>query len=223
MEGSEEVAGTPPSPALAELCTSAVRDLSVDGVAVILISRGGQRVLWGSAGVMADRLEEVSALCHEGPAIDAPATGLPVLVGELTAPARTARWPLYTREASGLGISAVFAVPLRIGAISLGVLVAHRGEPGDLGTWELSRMMTAADEATGLALDTEFDAGAGTPNAIQDLGSAEIHQASGMIMVQLGIPIEAALAWLRAHAFAESRSVVDVARDVVSRAIRFEP
>ncbi|MFC7624345.1 ANTAR domain-containing protein [Microlunatus sp. GCM10028923] len=158
-----------------------------------------------------------------GPAVDATAVGLPVLVGNLAHPGRLAQWPLFVREASGLGIAAVFAVPLRIGAISLGVLVAHRGTAGDLGTWELSRLMMAADEAADLALDTAVDPGTGTPNALQDLGSAEIHQASGMVMVQLGVPIEAALARLRAYAFAEDRSVAEVARDVVSRLIRFEP
>lgn len=44
----------------------------------------------------------------------------------------------------------------------------------------------------------------------------EIHQATGMVLAQLGISAENALARLRAHAFAEQRPLVDVARAVVS-------
>ena len=50
-----------------------------------------------------------------------------------------------------------------------------------------------------------------------------VHQASGMIMIQLGVEIYEALSRLRAFAFAEGRSVTDVARDVVARALRFNP
>jgi hypothetical protein len=41
-----------------------------------------------------------------------------------------------------------------------------------------------------------------------------------MTSVQLGIPIEDALARLRAHAFGTGRRVTDVARDVVERRLR---
>jgi AmiR/NasT family two-component response regulator len=50
---------------------------------------------------------------------------------------------------------------------------------------------------------------------------AEIHQAKGMVLVQLGISAEDALARLRGHAFAEQRLLIDVARDVVTRRLVF--
>ncbi len=49
---------------------------------------------------------------------------------------------------------------------------------------------------------------------------AEVHQASGMVAVQLGVPVVDAAARLRAHAYAADRSVVDVARDIVERRLR---
>jgi len=49
---------------------------------------------------------------------------------------------------------------------------------------------------------------------------AEVHQASGMVAVQLGMEVADAEARLRAHAYAVNRSVVDVARDVVRRRLR---
>jgi AmiR/NasT family two-component response regulator len=53
-------------------------------------------------------------------------------------------------------------------------------------------------------------------------GRAELFQAQGMVMVQLGVPLTAALTRLRAHAYAENRPLTDVARDVVARRIRFD-
>ena len=52
---------------------------------------------------------------------------------------------------------------------------------------------------------------------------AQVHQATGMILVQLGVSAEAAFARLRAYAYAHDRRLGDVARDVVERRLRFEP
>jgi hypothetical protein len=50
-----------------------------------------------------------------------------------------------------------------------------------------------------------------------------VHQASGMVSVQLDISIAEALVRLRAYAFANGRPLTDVARDVVNRTLRFGP
>ena len=49
---------------------------------------------------------------------------------------------------------------------------------------------------------------------------AEVHQATGMVSAQLGVPMDEAFVRLRAHAFADRRSLRDVARDVVARRLR---
>ena len=54
-------------------------------------------------------------------------------------------------------------------------------------------------------------------------GRAEVHQATGMVLAQLGISATDALARLRAYAFVEQRLLIDVARDVVARKLRFTP
>ena len=50
---------------------------------------------------------------------------------------------------------------------------------------------------------------------------AEIHQATGMVLVQLGISATDALARLRGYAFVHRRLLLDVARDVVERRLVF--
>jgi len=52
-------------------------------------------------------------------------------------------------------------------------------------------------------------------------GRAEVHQATGMVVAQLGVSATDALARLRAYAFVEQRLLSDVAHDVVSRRLRF--
>jgi len=49
-----------------------------------------------------------------------------------------------------------------------------------------------------------------------------VHYATGMVMVQLGVDPQHALARLRAYAFAEGRTVTEVARDVVARRLSFD-
>jgi hypothetical protein len=50
-----------------------------------------------------------------------------------------------------------------------------------------------------------------------------VHQASGMIAVQLGVGVGEALVRLRAYAFANDRRLTEVAADVVGRRLRFDP
>ena len=50
---------------------------------------------------------------------------------------------------------------------------------------------------------------------------AEVHQAAGMVSVQLGISLTDALVALRARAYAQGRTIAQVAADVVARRLSF--
>ena len=52
---------------------------------------------------------------------------------------------------------------------------------------------------------------------------AEIHQATGVVSVQAAISLTDALLLLRAHAYSADRPIIDVARDVMAKALRFGP
>jgi hypothetical protein len=54
------------------------------------------------------------------------------------------------------------------------------------------------------------------------LHRAAVHQATGMVSVQLGVSMEVALLRLRAHAYASGRPLGEVAQDVVARRLRFD-
>jgi hypothetical protein len=105
----------------------------------------------------------------------------------------------------------------------LGVLDLYRLEPGALDDEQTRDAMASADMAAlmMLGLRTEPDDG-GAGWLDHAVGSrAEIHQATGMVSVQLDVSATEALARMRAHAFVQSRLLIDVARDVVARGLAF--
>ncbi|MFD0573456.1 ANTAR domain-containing protein [Kitasatospora gansuensis] len=55
------------------------------------------------------------------------------------------------------------------------------------------------------------------------LQRAVVHQATGMLSVQLALSLPQALLRLRAHAYSSGRSITDVCQDVVERRLRLEP
>lgn len=54
------------------------------------------------------------------------------------------------------------------------------------------------------------------------LEPGEVHQAVGMIMAQFEVDAEDALARLRGHAAVIDQPIIDVARAVISRKLRFQ-
>jgi hypothetical protein len=54
------------------------------------------------------------------------------------------------------------------------------------------------------------------------LSRTEVSQATGMLVAQMEVEPAEALVRLRAHAYATSRSVTDVARDILDRRLRLD-
>ncbi|MGO9148798.1 MAG: ANTAR domain-containing protein [Acidimicrobiales bacterium] len=50
-----------------------------------------------------------------------------------------------------------------------------------------------------------------------------VHQACGMVAVQLGVSLTEALIRLRAYSFANDRPIAAIAEDVVARRLHFDP
>ena len=219
-----ETAGDVPSQPqrIAELC---VQMLGVTGAGVSLVSDTGHRGVVCATDDTSRRIEELQITLGEGPCIDTIRTGAPVLVADLhdRDDVATWRWPTFMAAAADAGVRAVFAFPLRIGAINLGALDMYRSRPGPLDDDELSAALLGGEAAAiallGLetSLDGPLDDGADTGISYH----AQVHQASGMVMVQLGVTIEQAFLLLRARAFSDGRPLNEVAADVVERRLRF--
>src|SRR5438309_261706 len=155
-----------------------------------------------------ERLAELQVMLGEGPCLDVMAAGSPVLVSGLDDGDAVRRWPGFTPQAWQAGAAAVFALPLRIGAIRAGSLGLYRDAPGPLTTAELGDALIFADIATMVLLESQHLDGAaeaeggGPGGQPPDLARhrAEIDQATGMVSVQLDVAIAEAFVRLRAYA-----------------------
>jgi AmiR/NasT family two-component response regulator len=122
-------------------------------------------------------------------------------------------------------VKAVFAFPLHVGAARAGALDIYRDEPGPLSTDALTQAVTFADVAMSVLVGGQEDAGDSrtTPDLDDVLAHRlEVYQAQGMVMVDLGVTIDEAVARLRGHAYAEGRSIGDVAKDIVAGKLRLD-
>jgi hypothetical protein len=158
--------------------------------------------------------------------MEAATTGNPVLVPDLYRGVESARWPIFAAAVTEqTPVVALFALPLQWGAINLGVLDLYRTAPGGLSPVQHRDALAAMDVAALIMLGQRTDPGEHSGGWLDPAWGhrAEIHQATGMVLVQLGVSTTDALARLRAYAFVHQRLLIDVARDVVARRLVFTP
>jgi hypothetical protein len=209
---------------------ASVRALGAEGVALTLLV-GVDRLpepLWCHPELSA-RFEELQFTLGEGPGPDALRTGSPVLVPDL-ARVRPERWPALLPAARELGVHGVCCFPLGIGAIRIGVLTVLCDPDRLPDEQQYADAAALASALTVACLDGEEPDGRhnGIPRPgmavppASSLHRAAVHQATGMVSVQLSVSMEVALLRLRAHAYASERTLGDVAQDVVARRIRFD-
>ncbi|WP_322750915.1 MULTISPECIES: GAF and ANTAR domain-containing protein [unclassified Frankia] len=216
--------GSADGSAVKRLCAGAVSVLPVDGAAISLLTGLDELGSVVASDAATARLGDIQFTIGEGPCWDAIRDGRPVLVGDLTG-STGGRWPMFTAAALAADVRAVFAFPLQIGAIRLGTLGLVRAEPGGLGRGPLADALVVADIATLTLINLPADGAAGAadlPSEVCAMYRAEIHQATGMVMVQLEVSAQEALVRLRAHAFACGQTADEVARDIVARRQRLE-
>ena len=210
-----------------EICQACVAGLDVDGAVLSLLTATPARVTLWATDPTAALIEELQYDLDEGACIEAATTGRPVLVGDMDRRADTARWPMFAAAiAERTPVRALFALPLQSGSVNLGVLDLYRLRAGDLSPAQYDDALGAVAIASQMICESneKLDGDTTTGGAwLDDSFShrAEVHQATGMVLVQLGITAPEALDWLRAHAFAHQRQLIDVARDVVARRLRF--
>jgi len=205
--------------------TDVAEALGVDGVAVSLVTEAGLTELLWCSDEVTRRFEDLQLTLGEGPGADAVRTGALVWVPDL-ARVRHARWPALAMEAPDLEARAVFCFPMGIGAIRVGVLTAVRRTPGPLTPQQADDALILASALTARSLDLnsaeprlDTPAPDGSPHSLLH---AVVHQATGMLSVQLALPLPQALLRLRAHAYSSGRSITDISKDVVDRRLRLD-
>ncbi|MFI9104166.1 ANTAR domain-containing protein [Streptomyces fildesensis] len=220
--------------------------LGVDGIAISVASDGTE-LLWFSDERSA-RLDDLQFTLGEGPSVEAARDGSLNLESNLER-AFGERWPAFVPAAVDSGVLAVFAFPLRLGAICFGGMTGHRRRPGPLGEQAVADALTIADamavyllalgpretgpaalpagtgypgggDGNGIGRNTGGGLGSGFLTGFGDLHRAEVHQAAGISSVRLDVPLPEALLRLRAHAYASDRPILDVARDIIGNRLQ---
>jgi hypothetical protein len=205
------------------LCRSCVTLLpAVSGLSASVLADGSDMgvVLFASDDVAA-RLAEIQYTLGEGPCREAVLLRAPVFGADLSRERR--RWPLFSVQAAKAGVEAVYSLPLMGAGSALGTLDLYRETPGALSRVDVRTALLVADAVT-LAVIALDQASPDTEGVVTWLAGAEsdreeVHQATGMIMVQLGVSASEALLRLRARAFAQGRTSAEVARAVIDRSL----
>jgi hypothetical protein len=212
---------------VADVCAVAVSSAQLSGAWLVAARGGDPDFVMYVTDPVGEQLAELQLMLGEGPCHDVLASAAPVLAADLDDAEPGRRWPAFIPAARELGAGAVFAFPLIVGAIRAGVLGVYRGSPGPLPDRQLGDLLILADAATMMLLgsangDHQDGDGASLDGQAPDLAvhRAEIDQATGMLTVQLDVPVAEAFSRLRAYAYSQDRRLAEVAGDIVARRLR---
>ncbi|MHA7294337.1 GAF domain-containing protein [Arthrobacter sp. HLT1-21] len=208
----------------ARLCTPFLEQLPVTGASVSVFGGSMNATLLHATDPVAARLDELQFDLGEGPRWEALRTRLPVLLPDLQS-ADHHLWPVFGKALAETGAAALYVFPLAVGTIDIGVVELYRTSPWTLTLSDQVTASTLADQTSWTVLRQLLNDSAGTDDGSSP-GHAypsrrEIHQATGMVLVQATLPAADALLLLRAHAFANGRTLTETAQDVVARELDF--
>ncbi|REH44665.1 GAF domain-containing protein [Kutzneria buriramensis] len=207
------------------ICRACAQVVGVDGVSFCTAGDLGAAEPVYATGV-GERAVELEVTVGRGPGVQALVTGEEVLVGDLTRRSCRERWPVLVSQLAPLGVQAVFAFPLVMGEVTVGVLELYRVRPLPLSADEVADGRVFADYALAALLGGTDDESSGHHLDGMLAGSlaqqwARVHQAVGVVSTQLGTGLTPAYQRLRAHAFVTDRPLREVADMVLEGWLRF--
>lgn len=206
------------------LCATALEVVRVDGAGLSIHIGDLPPYSIGVAGSDMVAIHELERTLGEGPCIDAFRNRVPVAEPDLN-DLGVQQWPAFSPEALRTSARAAFGYPLLIADECFGALNLYTTTAGPLAEGQHEDALLIADISThavvtSLTLEPDSAAALEFEDVIRN--QDVVHQATGMVSVQLSLPIVDSLARLRARAFADGRPLSDVARDIVNRQLRLE-
>ena len=203
--------------ALQRVCRAVTDLLALKGAVVHVVSTTDGAAVAACSDEESRAVAELQFTANEGPAMLAFRTQRPVFVPALDS--AFDRWPGFASLAVERGVRGLFAFPLQEGAVSFGVLELYVDGAGPLDAQGLVMAGAFARAATEVFLDGDTVTATGELDSglsASFVDRARIHQAQGMVMVDLGIPLAEALARMRARAFATEVTLLEVADEVIA-------
>lgn len=205
-----------------DLCGPFVRAVGVSGAVISTLGTplGSQTVCASSR--TAARIDEIQIDLGEGPCWDALRTRRPVIEPDLRRGGEN--WPGAREAFRALDVGALYAFPLYVGELDVGIVDLYSDLPRVLSPRDIDDVTVLASIASRHLLRRALDGLDAVDEGLPDgpHSRREMHQASGMVAAQLGIGVDDALLVLRGRAFSSGRTVSEVSADVVARRLTFE-
>ena len=225
MTDSAHAEAIDPKPAEAnDLCRLFLSSLPVSGASVTVMAASGARMSLCSSGVIAARIDELQFELGEGPQSSVVRSGKMVMVPDVASGGHD-DWPVLGAALGELPVGAIFCVPIQMGAVTVGVATLYSDRPLTLDHHQQATALAIASAIAGGAVQQAMMSvidEAAVESAAAPALRREVHQATGIVLVQLDTTATVAYARLQAYAFANGRTVLTVARDVVAGSLTFE-
>lgn len=213
-----------PGATIAQKLCSASLNCGMDGAAILLLLDEAPTGTAASAGALGTTLAQLELTLGEGPGHQSISTQSSIFSDQLlTGPCE--QWPVFAAQAKEQGIGAVFAFPLCLGSICVGVLELCRSSSGRLAAQELVDLSALAALATSALLLMQAGLDEGDLFDLLQAGDStqlRVHQATGMVSQQALVSLIDALALIRGYALTNDLSLAEVAEHIVTRRIRMD-
>ena len=194
--------------------------LPISGLAISVLNREDKPTLLYASDSVAARLEELHFDLGEGPLFDCVASGNAILVPDV---ANAHDWPMFLSDAQDMSTAALYVFPLTLGAVSIGAVLCHSSIPDTFGPDDaaLGSALSRAIAGPALRLAVSMAGGGDADDATPIETRREVHQATGMVLLQLNSTATDAFARMRAYAFSNGISLREVAKNVLAHDLDF--
>ncbi|HUG07347.1 MAG TPA: GAF and ANTAR domain-containing protein [Acidimicrobiia bacterium] len=198
------------------MATDCARLLEVSDITISFVGASDQHVLCTSSDD-SRTLDEWEFTLQEGPCFEAGVNSTSNTAE--TAPSNTNPWPQISAKAHAIGYKSIGGVPLRAGGTTFATLNLQ-DRHGKITPETLADAEQIAMELASLVVGSLSQQ---APSPDQPAEHDTFHQATGMVMSQMGIDAGSATDVLRAYAWAHDRLLMDIASEVVARTLTFSP
>lgn len=161
------------------------------------------------------RLGEWAFTFQEGPSFDAAATS--TSKGAETAHADLNPWPRLSAKAQAIGYDWIASIPLQVGGSTFATIDLQNRN----GAVPPESVTDAEKIAGEIACPMIASLRRQSSSLADPAQNDKFHQATGMVMSQMGVAVKTAVETLRTHAWTHDRLLREVADDVVAQTLSF--
>jgi hypothetical protein len=202
-----------------DLSVQFIAALPVDGAAVSTLGKllGSETI--SASSPLAARIDEVQFDLGEGPCWDAMRTFTPVVEPDLGN--RWDRWPAFIDAIRSNGVTSIFAFPLHVGPLQIGAVDLFTQSRLELSPAHSDTASRLAGVVSRTVLRSALLSAHSDVQQDRPFSRRLVHQATGMVVSQLEVSADDAALIIKAHAFAQGKSMMEVAQQVIARDLDF--